>query len=322
MLVPRRNSSDNYRYGFQGQEKDDEIKGDKGNSLNYTFRMHDPRVGRFFAVDPLASKYPHNSTYAFSENRVIDGVELEGLEFDKYRMDYGVKINFQLDNSIKIKATLYTAITNDKHGFGVNLVNNNGSMIINAAYVPKINFNISSNNNKINLTGNVAGNPFNLSVSNPSSNLLLTPKPENDIIDNFGAGVGYNFFKKKMSFGLVNQKLETSLKAPADSFSGAMPIATFFPKNVIESTSGDLNIKAVKLPFLEKSLTIDFGEPQISNDEREEKFRTSDKKTQDKQDIEKDPLINQLNIKVKGMSKDKSKKIAPIVKLITDAIKS
>ena len=42
--------------------------------------MHDPRVGRFFAVDPLAPKYPHNSPYAFSENRVIDMVELEGLE--------------------------------------------------------------------------------------------------------------------------------------------------------------------------------------------------------------------------------------------------
>ena len=58
---------------------DNELKGE-GNSLNYTFRMHDPRIGRFFAVDPLFRKYPHNSTYAFSENRVLDGVELEGLE--------------------------------------------------------------------------------------------------------------------------------------------------------------------------------------------------------------------------------------------------
>jgi RHS repeat-associated protein len=80
MLVPNRHgSSASYRYGFQGQEMDNEIKGE-GNSLNYTFRMHDPRVGRFFAVDPLFRKYPHNSPYAFSENRVIDGVELEGLE--------------------------------------------------------------------------------------------------------------------------------------------------------------------------------------------------------------------------------------------------
>jgi hypothetical protein len=42
--------------------------------------MHDPRVGRFFALDPIKDKYPYNSPYAFSENRVIDGVELEGLE--------------------------------------------------------------------------------------------------------------------------------------------------------------------------------------------------------------------------------------------------
>ena len=70
----------NHRYGFQGQEKDDEIKG-SGNSLNYKYRMHDPRLGRFFAVDPLFREYPWNSPYAFSENRVIDGVELEGLEY-------------------------------------------------------------------------------------------------------------------------------------------------------------------------------------------------------------------------------------------------
>jgi RHS repeat-associated protein len=83
MQVPNRFDSiedKDYRYGFQGQEKDDEIKGE-GNSLNYTFRMHDPRVGRFLSLDPLAPEYPHNSPYAFAENRVIDGLELEGLEF-------------------------------------------------------------------------------------------------------------------------------------------------------------------------------------------------------------------------------------------------
>lgn len=80
MLVPNRyGSSDSYRYGFQGQEMDNELKGE-GNSLNYTFRMHDPRIGRFFAVDPLTGKYPWNSPYAFNENSVINSVELEGLE--------------------------------------------------------------------------------------------------------------------------------------------------------------------------------------------------------------------------------------------------
>ncbi|MEO0038251.1 MAG: hypothetical protein RIQ59_1462 [Bacteroidota bacterium] len=67
------------RYGCQGQEADNEVKGE-GNSVNFSFRMHDPRLGRFFAIDPLASKYPYNSTYSFSENRVIDCSELEGKE--------------------------------------------------------------------------------------------------------------------------------------------------------------------------------------------------------------------------------------------------
>tara|TARA_R110002072_G_scaffold287464_4_gene453139 strand:- start:12283 stop:13299 length:1017 start_codon:yes stop_codon:yes gene_type:complete len=81
MLLPGRhaNTSD-YRYGFQGQEMDDEVKGE-GNSVNYTFRMHDPRVGRFLSIDPLAKSYPWNSTYAFAENRVIDGIDLEGKEY-------------------------------------------------------------------------------------------------------------------------------------------------------------------------------------------------------------------------------------------------
>jgi RHS repeat-associated protein len=68
-----------YRYGFQGQERDDEIKGE-GNSLNFEYRMDDPRIGRFFCTDPLEKKYPHNSPYAFSENKVIHCIELEGLE--------------------------------------------------------------------------------------------------------------------------------------------------------------------------------------------------------------------------------------------------
>jgi RHS repeat-associated protein len=78
-------NSSSYRYGFQGQERDDEIKG-SGNSVNYKYRMHDPRLGRFLSLDPLAPDYPHNSPYAFSENRVIDGVELEGLEYATFTL--------------------------------------------------------------------------------------------------------------------------------------------------------------------------------------------------------------------------------------------
>ena len=80
-IMPNRHgyTGTKYRFGFQDQEVDDELKGED-NSVNFTFRMFDPRLGKFFAVDPLAHSYPFNSPYAFSENNVIHCIEFEGLE--------------------------------------------------------------------------------------------------------------------------------------------------------------------------------------------------------------------------------------------------
>lgn len=46
----------------------------------FKYRIDDPKIGRFWQVDPLADKYTYNSTYAFSENKIINAIELEGLE--------------------------------------------------------------------------------------------------------------------------------------------------------------------------------------------------------------------------------------------------
>jgi RHS repeat-associated protein len=81
-MVGRNDPGDGYRYGFQRQESDPEITGSKLH-IAFTYRCHDVRLGRFWSIDPLAAKYPYNSPYAFSENRLIDGIELEGLEFYK-----------------------------------------------------------------------------------------------------------------------------------------------------------------------------------------------------------------------------------------------
>ncbi len=78
-MVGRSGNVGEYRYGYQGSEKDDEIKGE-GNTSSYKYRMSDNRLGRFFATDPLESKYPYYSPYQFSGNRVLDAIELEGLE--------------------------------------------------------------------------------------------------------------------------------------------------------------------------------------------------------------------------------------------------
>jgi RHS repeat-associated protein len=92
-----------YRYGYQAQEKDNEIYG-KGAMYHYTYRQHDARLGRFWSVDPLARKYPWNSPYAFGGNRVVDAVELEGLEY--------VEIRHYPDGSTK--KVLYYTMTDEE----------------------------------------------------------------------------------------------------------------------------------------------------------------------------------------------------------------
>jgi hypothetical protein len=68
--------------------------------------MHDPRVGRFFATDPLEKCYPYNSPYTFSENRVIDMVELEGKEtgnpwLDLQLLGYWIQLKMAFQKGLK-----------------------------------------------------------------------------------------------------------------------------------------------------------------------------------------------------------------------------
>ncbi|MDO6814027.1 hypothetical protein [Tenacibaculum soleae] len=63
--------------GFQGQEIQDELG---LNWSSFKWRNADPALGRFINIDPLAEDYSYQSPYNFAENRVIDGIELEGLE--------------------------------------------------------------------------------------------------------------------------------------------------------------------------------------------------------------------------------------------------
>ncbi len=41
--------------------------------------MHDPRLGRFFAVDPLTRNYFYLSSYTFAENSPISFIDLERI---------------------------------------------------------------------------------------------------------------------------------------------------------------------------------------------------------------------------------------------------
>lgn len=73
-------SPGSYKYGFNGQEKDDEMKGD-GNSLDYGERIYDPRIAKFLSIDPKSNDYPFLSLYQFASNSPIAGIDIDGLEF-------------------------------------------------------------------------------------------------------------------------------------------------------------------------------------------------------------------------------------------------
>jgi RHS repeat-associated protein len=83
MLQPERQYGANkYRYGFNGKENDNEVKGE-GNQQDYGMRIYDPRIGRFLSVDPLSGKYPFYTPYQFAGNSPILALDIDGLEGNK-----------------------------------------------------------------------------------------------------------------------------------------------------------------------------------------------------------------------------------------------
>jgi RHS repeat-associated protein len=67
------------RYFFQGQEMDDEVKGE-GNSYDFGARMLDPRLGRWLSIDPKAAKFVSESPYIFVGNNPIIFIDPSGEE--------------------------------------------------------------------------------------------------------------------------------------------------------------------------------------------------------------------------------------------------
>lgn len=70
-VIPGRNftPSNGYRYGFNGQEKEDEVAGE-GNSYTAEYWQYDSRLGRRWNIDPVT--VPYESPYgAFRNNPIM-----------------------------------------------------------------------------------------------------------------------------------------------------------------------------------------------------------------------------------------------------------
>jgi len=84
-----------YRYGFNGQEKSDEIYGE-GNAYDFGERIFDPRIGRWLSLDPESYKFPGSSPYDYAFDNPIVFYEEAGASpisvFAKQIIKKGIKV--------------------------------------------------------------------------------------------------------------------------------------------------------------------------------------------------------------------------------------
>jgi RHS repeat-associated protein len=99
-------------------EKDDEIKGGKGNSLDFGARMYDSRIGRWFKVDNESSKLPQLTPYGYVNNNPVRYIDPDG--------------NFLIDVHRRI---MRNAFSSSKKGRTLVFKNNRSSKMI---YNPKL----------------------------------------------------------------------------------------------------------------------------------------------------------------------------------------
>ena len=98
-----------YRYGFNGKENDNEVKGE-GSQQDYGFRVYDPRIGKFLSVDPLTANYPELTPYQFSSNTPVQAIDLDGLEafvVSKITRNGETKISLKFDKELRNPGGVY-----------------------------------------------------------------------------------------------------------------------------------------------------------------------------------------------------------------------
>ena len=77
IIEARSSASYKYRFGYNGKENDNEVKG-VGDQQDYGMRIYDPRLGRFLSVDPRYKIFTSLSTYCYAANSPIRYTDIDG----------------------------------------------------------------------------------------------------------------------------------------------------------------------------------------------------------------------------------------------------
>jgi RHS repeat-associated protein len=106
-----------YRYGFNGQEKDNDVTKD---DYDFGARIYDGRLGRWLSVDPLAAKLPFSSPYTFCLNNPILYLDPDGaypiVTITKKEVGTTKQTNSKKDQYTKVSLYLVTVTdTEDKN---------------------------------------------------------------------------------------------------------------------------------------------------------------------------------------------------------------
>jgi len=105
-----------YRYGFNDKENDAET-----GWQDYGMRQYNPKLGRFFSVDPITAEYPWYTPYQFAGNKPIQAIDIDGLE------------EYEVTSWMKNGYKYYKAVLTNPEGnlrFKMNRIGSDGTEII------------------------------------------------------------------------------------------------------------------------------------------------------------------------------------------------
>jgi len=183
-----------YKHGFNGQIKDNEIYGE-GNAYDFGERIYDSRIARFMTTDPLIvnqQKYCWLSPYQFAGNSPIANIDLDGLENVYYgdamklkgfasssslmlSTDEGIQAQTKIWNTenskikhdvyfVPLNAQAYSKITSGSSAtisFKNDHISKKGDYVSTSKNGEKLNFNntnVTSELSKLNFSNSVDGN--------------------------------------------------------------------------------------------------------------------------------------------------------------------